>query len=70
VYKLAHVFVSGPEMYETCMYDIHRVAEHPKENIVKATLPADLSIPPIAVLMMACDRVTVSRSIDQLLKYY
>jgi len=36
---------------------------------VDATLPATLQVPAIAVLVMACDRVTVSRSIDQLLQY-
>jgi len=45
------------------------VAEHPKEDVVSATLPVTAVVPPIAVLVMACDRVTVSRSIDQLLKY-
>jgi len=44
-------------------------AEHLKEDIVSATLPTGARVPAIAVLVMACDRVTVSRSIDQLLKY-
>ena len=46
-----------------------RVSEHPQESVVSATLPITTAVPPIAVLMMACDRVTVSRSIDQLLQY-
>jgi len=41
--------------------------EQPTDVTLRPTLPSVPYIPPIAVLVMACDRVTVSRSIDQLL---